>query len=226
MAGSGAIAWTGSAAAQTYVVDTGPGADTGGLSLTRNQYLAGQFTLDVGHEINALEGWMIYPTLLGDLPVVAVLYGDDGGVPDLTNEIYSQLFLVPASGIPFAAGWHGISGLSIPVYGDTPYWLAFEVPTEDFGSGAMPPTPLVELDLYAVDSGAGYLANTTSRLGIRVLPEPGQAGMLVCGAVGLCFAGRVRRPRARLASALLAAPDSPSRSRDCSEPPALFEHST
>lgn len=177
----------------SYVVDTGPGANVGGLSLTRNQYLAGQFTLDVGHEINALEGWMIYPTIVGDLPVFAVLYGDLGGAPDLTNEIHSQLFTVPASGIPFTADWHGISGLTLPVYGGT-YWLAFEVPTEDFGSGAMPRTPLQELDFYAIDSGAGYSTNTTANLGIRVLPEPALSGMLAWGAVALAFA----LPRRRL----------------------------
>ena len=147
----------GVAEGQTYVVDTGPGAAQGGLSLTRNQYLAGQFTLDLGHEINGLEGWMIYPTLIGDLPVYVVLYGDDGGVPDLDNQLHSQLIQVPASGIPFAASWHGITGLEIPVYGGTPYWLAFEVPTDNFGSGAMPPTTLQELDLYAIDSTAGWL---------------------------------------------------------------------
>jgi len=188
----GAAVMGGNVSAQTYVVDTGPGANTGGLSLTRNQYLAGQFTLDVGHEINGLEGWMIYPTITGDLPVFAVLYGDDGGVPDLSNEIYSQLFVVPASGIPFAADWHGIGGLEIPVYGGRPYWLAFEVPTEDFGSGAMPPTTLPELDLYAVDSGAGYVANTTARLGIRVLPEPAMATSIGIGGWGLILLSRRR----------------------------------
>jgi hypothetical protein len=187
----------------TYVVDTGPGGATGGLSLTQNQYLAGQFTLDQGHEINGLEGWMIYPTVVGDLPVFAVLYGDDGGVPDLTNEIHRQLFLVPASGIPFAADWHGIGGLALPVYGGTPYWLAFEVPSGSFGSGAMPPTAIQELDSYAIDTGAGYLANSTARLGIRVLPEPGLAVTLANGACALAIAGARRRTsdeRARVRS--------------------------
>jgi len=171
-------AWAGLAAAEAeYIVDTGPGANTGGLSLTRNQYLAGQFTLDSAHEINALEGWMIYPTLVGSLPVYAVLYGDDEGVPDLSAELHAQLFLVPASGIPFTSDWHGVEGLALDVGAGT-YWLAFEVPTEDFGSGAMPPTPTQNLDLYAVDGGSGYIANVTSRLGIRVLPEPGVAAML------------------------------------------------
>ena len=187
------VGFAGSAMAQTYVVDTGPGANTGGLSLTANQHLAGQFTLGLGHEINGLEGWMIYPTITGDLPVYVVLYGDDDGVPDLTNEIHSQLILVPASGIPFVSDWHGIGGLEIPIYGDTPYWLAFEVPTPDFGSGAMPPTPAAELDFYAVDGGAGYTANTTSRLGIQVLPEPASAMMLVCGVGGLIISSQRRR---------------------------------
>ena len=190
-----------STADPSYVVDTGPGSSTGGLSLTRNQYLAGQFTLDLGHEINGLEGWMIYPTIVGDLPVVAVLYGDDDGVPDLSNEIRSQLFLVPASGIPFAADWHGVGGFTLPVHAGT-YWLAFEVPSDNFGSGAMPPTPLQELDLYAIDSGAGYVVNTTSRIGIRVLPEPGLETLLACGVGALAASGSatMRRSRAAMAS--------------------------
>ena len=192
-------AWAGLAAAEAeYIVDTGPGANTGGLSLTRNQYLAGQFTLDSAHEINALEGWMIYPTLVGSLPVYAVLYGDDDGVPDLSAELYTQLFLVPASGIPFTSDWHGIEGLALEVDAGT-YWLAFEVPTEDFGSGAMPPTPTQNLDLYAVDGGSGYIANVTSRLGIRVPPEPGVAAMLGWGVGALMLAGRTRRPNAKRA---------------------------
>lgn len=182
----------GDAKAQSYVVDTGPGAAVGGLSLTENQYLAGQFTLDLGHEINGLEGWMIYPTLMGELPVYVVLYGDDGGVPDLANQIHAQLIQVPASGIPFAADWHGISGLEIPVYGDRPYWVAFEVPSDISGSGAMPRTALQELDSYAIDSSGGYTANTTALLGVRVLPEPGLAAMLACGIGVMAVAGASR----------------------------------
>jgi len=127
----------GIAKGQTYVVDTGPGAAQGGLSLTRNQYLAGQFTLDLGHEI--------------------------------------------------------------PVYGGTPYWLAFEVPTDNFGSGAMPPTPLQELDLYTIDSTAGYTSNTTARIGIRVLPEPDSATMLACGVAALACASSSSGARPRRA---------------------------
>lgn len=186
----------GAARAQTYVVDTGEGAAVGGLSLTASQYLAGQFTLDAGHEINALEGWIIYPTISGDLPVDVVVYEDDGGVPDLTREIYFLPTLVPASGLPLSADWHGITippSLPLYLYGGRPYWLAFELPTADFGSGTMPPTPVAELDFYAIDSGAGYVANTTSRFGIRVLPEPGSGVMLVCGVGGLIGVSRSRR---------------------------------
>ncbi|MCA9502493.1 MAG: hypothetical protein KC616_05390 [Myxococcales bacterium] len=181
--------WAGSAAAQpVYVVDTGPGGSAGGLSLSVGQYLAGRFSLDVGHELVDLEGWMIYPTVVGALPVYAVLYADVGGVPDLDQEIHSQLFTVPAG---FTPGWHGVTGLSLPVHGGT-YWLAFEVPTGTSGSGAMPPTPLPQLDLYAVDSGAGYVANTTARLGVRILPEPGGLVALAAG-VGLLGVGARRR---------------------------------
>ncbi len=175
-----------------YVVDTGPGADTGGLSLSGTQSLAGRFTLDLGHELYGLEGWIIYPTITGSLPVRVVLYEDFEGLPDTGAVVHSQLFTVPASGIPFAAGWHGISGVTIPVYGGT-YWLAFELPSGDFGSGAMPPTPLVELDDYAVDSGGGFASSPTARIGIRVLPEPGQGVMSALGAIALVSLGSTRR---------------------------------
>lgn len=178
----------------TYVVDTGPGADTGGRTLSSSQYLAGQFTLDAGTEIEALEGWIIYPTIVGDLPVFAVLYGDADGVPDVDDEIYSQLFSVPASGIPFVAGWHGVDGLSLLLDGGT-YWLSFEVPTATAGSGAMPPTPLQELDLYAIESGAGWIADETSNLGIRIrgTPEPGTVALLASAIPLLAAWGRRRR---------------------------------
>jgi hypothetical protein len=97
--------------------------------------------------------------------------------------------------VALAAGWHGIGDLTLPVYGDRPYWLAFEVPTEDFGSGAMPPTPTQGLDLYAIDSGAGYVASTDERFGIRVLPEPQSMTMIVCGAGALMLAAHSKRSR-------------------------------
>lgn len=184
------IAFESIAGAQpVYVVDTGAGSAVGGLSLTRNQFLAGQFTLDLGHELEALEGWIIYPTSTGTLPVYAVIYGDDDGKPDLMDEVYRQLFQVTASGFPLGADWHGASGFTLPIYGGT-YWLAFEVPSDDFGSGAMPPTALQELDFYAIDSGLGYLSNTTARIGIRVLPEPSGSVALAAGIITL---GWVRR---------------------------------
>jgi hypothetical protein len=186
-----------------YVVDTGPGSDTGGLSLSATQSLAGRFTVDLGHELYALEGWMIYPTTVGNLPVRVVLYEDLEGLPDTAAVVHSQLFSVPASGIPFAADWHGIAGVTIPVYGGT-YWLAFELPSGDFGSGAMPPTPLVELDDYAVDSGSGFVSSPTARIGIRVLPEPGQGAMLAWGAIALVGLGSSRTRRRALGRALRA----------------------
>lgn len=183
---SGSAGW----AEPEYIVDTGPGTATGGLSLTESQYLAGQFTLDQAYQIIEMEGWMIYPTIIGDLPVFALLYGDDGDEPNLDDQIHRQLFTVDAALTP---GWHGISGVTLSLDPGT-YWLAFEVPTASMGSGAMPPTPFQELDYYAVDSGLGYVANETARLGIRVLPEARMATLLGlgCGFLALC-AGRRRR---------------------------------
>ena len=190
-----ALSWT-AAAQPVYLVDTGPGGSSSGLSLTRNQYLAGQFSVELGAEIDALEGWIIFPTISGDLPVDAVLYGDADGVPDTSDEIYSQLFLVPG-GIPIAPDWYGVDTPDLALNAGT-YWLAFEVPTEDFGSGAMPPTPAQELDLYAVASGGGaWVANETANLGIRVLPEPAAGSMLLAGAASLLVLQRWRGTRRR-----------------------------
>lgn len=58
-----------------YLVNTGEGPSTGGLSLRLSQFLAGQFTLDFGSEINALEGRLIDPGF-DKYPVYAVVYGD------------------------------------------------------------------------------------------------------------------------------------------------------
>jgi hypothetical protein len=186
-------------AESVYLVDTGPGANTGGRSLSATQFLAAQFTIDAGSTIESLEGWMIYPTLIGELPVQVVLYADDGGLPDPTQELHRQLFTVPASGVPFASGWHGVGGLELELDAGT-YWLAFEVPTADFGSGAMPPTPVPALDGYAIDGGAGYVEAGTSLadwIGIRILPEPGVATALAIGASLMAASARSRFSRAR-----------------------------
>lgn len=197
----------GASADSEYLVDTGPGANTGGRTLSATQFLAGQFTIEAGYEVESLEGWMIYPTILGDLPVEAVLYGEDEtGLPDPDQELHRQLFTVPASGIPFAAGWYGVGGLALPLDPGT-YWLAFEVPTADFGSGAMPPTPLEELEAYAIDSGAGYAAaggSSADWIGIRVLPEPGSALGLVVGAIAIAAGAGRRRSGLALGLVLLA----------------------
>jgi hypothetical protein len=173
-----------------YVVDTGPGASSGGLSLFTDQFLAGQFTLDVGHEINAFEGWMVYLNIVNNMPVHLVVYGDANGIPDWTDVVFTQLFFVPPSG--FAPGWHGVQGLELPLYGGT-YWLAFELDPGAIGSGAMPPTTVQMLDHYAVDQGMGWFIDDTANLGIRVLPEPGLSVMLVSGLVPLVAACRRRR---------------------------------
>ena len=178
------------AEAQVYVVDTGPGAGTGGLTMSANQYLAGQFTLDAGHEINAFEGWMVYLNIINNLPVHLVVYGDANGLPDWTDVVFTQLFFVLPSG--FTPGWHGVDGLELPLYGGT-YWLAFEVDSAVATSGAMPPTPLPELDSYAVDTGAGWFEQETANLGIRILPEPGLAMASACGCLLLGLSARGRR---------------------------------
>jgi len=113
---------SGAGAQPVYLVDTSEGGSGGGSSLSPTRFLAGQFTLDYGSEINALEGWMLYLNVINNLPVYAVLYGDANGLPDMGNEIFSQLFFVPASG--YVPGWYGVDGPGLVLYGGTD-WLAF-----------------------------------------------------------------------------------------------------
>jgi len=180
-----------------YVVDTGNGASSGGLTLTVTQSLAAQFSLPASYEISGLEGWMVYLNLVNNLPVYAVVYGDDGNSPDVGNELFRQIFFVPPSG--FAPGWHGVDGVSLAL-GPGTYWLAFEVNPGAIGSGAMPPTATQMLDFYAVDPGSGWAVNETANLGVRVrVPEPRAA--VSTGAAVAVLAALARHRSRRRASA-------------------------
>ena len=189
--------------AQTItLVDTGPGrsaAAPGDITLTSTQFLAGQFTLVAPHEIVAIEGWLAYLSIAGSLPVDVVVYGDDEGLPDTNDEYYRQLFSVPSAGvvIPYPGGWHGISGVSFVLRTGT-YWVAFEPPTSDFGTGVMPPTDLLELDAYAIGAGVPpvWSDDDSNPIGLRIeSPEPGFTASIAFGVLGM-LAGR-RRKRAR-----------------------------
>ncbi|MBW2423863.1 MAG: PEP-CTERM sorting domain-containing protein [Deltaproteobacteria bacterium] len=173
-----------------FVVDTGPGAETGGLTLTQSQWLGAKFSLEQAYTITSVEGWLVNLASLFELPVMAVIYGDAGEVPDTSDTLFEEEFdLVPNF---FEPGWSGVSGLSFDLEAGT-YWLAFEVrDPEAISSAAMPPTSLQELSDYAYrPSGGEWIGDDSANLGIRIgaIPEPGTALLL---GVGLGLLARQR----------------------------------
>lgn len=197
-----AVLTAGSAQAQTYVVDTGSGATSGGTTLSENQWLAAKFTLAQAETISSIEGWMVYLNSLFSLPVDVVIYGDAGlEVPNTSDVRYQDSFTVLPSG--FAPGWNGVTGISLDLPAGT-YWVAFEITAPSvIGSGAMPPTAAQELPDYAFwTTAGGWSGNDGLNLGIRLgdgaAPEVpmASAGRWVLGAALLAL-GSVRLSRAR-----------------------------
>ena len=168
--------------ASSYVVDTGPGGTSGGLTLTPDQWLAAKITLDQPYTITSVEGWMVYLSSIFSLPVWTVIYGDAGEVPNTSDVRFQQQFDLLPSG--FAPGWNGVQGLALDLEAGT-YWVAFEVRDQGaLGSGAMPPTALQALNDYAFwTSAGGWAGDDSANLGIRIgaIPEPGTASLLTLG---------------------------------------------
>jgi hypothetical protein len=167
-----------------FIVDTGPGGDTGGLTLTQSQSLGGKFSLDQAYTITSVEGWLVNLASLFDLPVVAVIYGDAGDVPDTSDTRFEEGFNLVANF--FEPGWSGVSEMSVDLEAGN-YWLAFEVrDPEAIASAAMPPTPLQELTDYAYRPIPGdWIGQDSANLGIRIgaIPEPGTGLLLGMGLV-------------------------------------------
>lgn len=180
----------GRAAASILVVDTGPGGGT--YSLTKDRWLAAQFTLDQAYTISRIQGWIAYT---GDsfAPIPVVIYGDGGDVPNTAEVFFDQQFGIGLN--PIDSDWRGPGGLALDLAAGT-YWVAFEHIDYD-GVGAMFPTPFQELDNYAFwTPGTGWVGDDELRIGVQIeaLPEPGTEGLLA-GLLLLALLGA--RPRLR-----------------------------
>ena len=95
-----------------FIVDTGSGDPQFGVSIynrTNGDYQinAGQFTIAQSYTISSLETWM-YSVNSGSLDLV--LYGDNGNLPDPSNEILRQSFNVASGPI---TDWQGLTGLDL-----------------------------------------------------------------------------------------------------------------
>lgn len=171
-----------------FIVDTGepPGDGSGGIALVSDQWGAAEIVLTQPYTVTSMEGWMsdFYenPTL------TLALYGDGGSIPDVTSEIFSQVFTVPPNPFPHA-GWHGVSGLNLNLLPGE-YWVAFEVRPGDTYSGALPQFPPSPLANYAF-TFEGLYRSTPDTFGVRVdaesvvIPEPSTLLLLTVGVFGL-----------------------------------------
>jgi hypothetical protein len=208
MVAEGAAGYGGIFADEVLLIDTGPGraaVQPGDKTLSSTQHLAAQFTLDSPETVVNIEGWIAYLSFTGTLPVEVSVYGDAGEVPDSTDVHWQQQFFVPSAGVvfPYPADWFGVYGIEFDLSAGT-YWVAFGLPTADFGSGAMPPTPLQELDNYAYGNPAAgptgvWTGDDTLNIGLRItVPEPSMLTQLGAGMLGLLVVyGRRRRSRER-----------------------------
>jgi hypothetical protein len=188
---------------EVVLIDTGPGratAQPGDKTLSSTQHLAAQFTLDTPETVVSMEGWIAYLSFSGTLPVEVFVYGDAGEVPDSTDVHWQQQFFVPSAGVvvPYPADWFGVYGIELDLSPGT-YWVAFGLPTADFGSGVMPPTPLQELDNYAYGNPASgptgvWTGDDTLNIGVRItVPEPSMLIQLGAGILGLLVLQGQRR---------------------------------
>ena len=161
------------------IVDTGipPGDGSGGVSLFSTQWLAGEIALNQSYSVNSIEGWIADAGVTpGTLTVI--LYGDGGNVPDMGNELFSQVINVTAQQFPHA-DWHGVTGIDLDLLPGE-YWVAFEVRPGNTYFGWLPQFPPNPLLNYAAnyEFSNGVYLNSYNPIGIRVgaestvIPEP------------------------------------------------------
>lgn len=187
-----------------YIVDTGSGWPQSGVSIYNRsdgdfQINAGQFTIAQATTITSMETWM-YSSVPGTVDMV--LYGDNGNLPDPTQEILRQGFSVATAATAPVTAWQGLTGLNLALNPGS-YWISLEEPVIDdvfqvnLPSGA--PNPLARYAYRAdlengenwtrYDGHQGFRVNALGG-GSQVVPEPATIVLVGAGALGAFFRRR------------------------------------
>jgi hypothetical protein len=131
------------------IVYTGTPNSTSGVVLSSAQYLYGKFSLNQQTIITDIEAYF-KTNSYGYGGLTMAIYGDDGELPDLSNEIFSQTI-----NISKPEGWAGISGIQLDLSsGD--YWIGLEVRSGQYYKGDdFPHFAPFPLEYYAVYNELG-----------------------------------------------------------------------
>ncbi len=158
------------------IIDTGPGAETGGAALSSsvtgglNQWLAAKFELNSAQYITDIAAWVDSTGQTGNTFTISV-YGDSGETPDITNLLYSNQASVTGFGGGSWEGYHINWGNGLELAAGS-YWLGFEVRPGDTYAGSMPgasPFPLLD---EAFNNSGYWIENDSLNLGVRISGNP------------------------------------------------------
>lgn len=184
-------------AAQTYLIDTGPGSSSPGSytalisagSTTCSpqpscsqafQYLAAQFTLTQAATVDTIEAWMGTSGSVGSLQVK--IRADTNGLPSTEaprvlrpGSLFTRTYQMPGS---FGPRWVSFAGYGAVLAAGT-YWVTFEPVAGTGLSTTMPdgaPNPLAKYAFFA-NGNNRWVALSNRQLGVRILgtPFPGSA---------------------------------------------------
>lgn len=189
----------------SYIVDTGtPPYSNGGIALTANQSLAGQFTITETYIVESVEGWFGGNV---DFTITAAIYsntGDgsgsggsgfgDGGWPK--ESLYSTTFMhdAPSAGVN---AWDGAYGVSWTLDPGT-YWLVFDIADGVTDTTYMPgdaPSPLAKY-AYSYPSTSGWTeTGSAAKLGMRISAVPIPAAIWLFGSGLISLIGIARRKK-------------------------------